>query len=309
DNPLARDLVRGDRQQTGLRSTGEQDSDRRSDSLQQADGAKTEATEGRSQGNASNSQRENRGVQHGAAQDRDGNSAAQQAAGDKAAQNAENRENSAEDRQNGAESKDGQQGSSGLIAKMKDALSSLMEKMRPNQAGQKSAQNGQPTPQDQKNGNSAAAKNGQAQQDARNQQASENQSSEAQGQGQTTEKVQGSQGRNSDQSAEKDSDAHSGIGRQNGDKDVKEAEQLRAMGKLAEIIGKRSASVTGEMMVETASGKQQLKTAYSQRLGRHSDVGGEINRDEIPLADQRYIREYMELVRKQAKTQPTERPE
>jgi hypothetical protein len=100
---------------------------------------------------------------------------------------------------------------------------------------------------------------------------------------------------------EKGADAHSGIGRQDGDKSVKEAEQLAAMGKLAEIIGKRSASLTGDMTVETPSGKQQLKTDYSGKVGHHADTGGEINRDEIPLADQQYVREYMELVRKQSK--------
>jgi hypothetical protein len=84
---------------------------------------------------------------------------------------------------------------------------------------------------------------------------------------------------------------------------LKDAEQLQTMGKLAEIIGKRSASVTGDMTVETPSGKQELKTAYSQRLGRHSDLGGEINRDEIPLEYQQYIREYMEQVHKQSKSQ------
>ncbi|MBV9294652.1 MAG: hypothetical protein JO145_03700, partial [Acidobacteriaceae bacterium] len=138
------------------------------------------------------------------------------------------------------------------------------------------------------------------QQDARNEQAAQQESSEGEGQEQTTEKPEASGGRNSDQSPEKKgSDARSGAGRQEGDKDVQEAEQLRAMGKLAEIIGKRSASITGEMMVETRSGKQQLKTEYSQRMGHHSDLGGEINRDEIPLIYQQYIREYMEQVRKQ----------
>ena len=34
-------------------------------------------------------------------------------------------------------------------------------------------------------------------------------------------------------------------------------------------------------------------------MGRHSDLGGEINRDEIPLMYQQYVREYMEQVRKQ----------
>ena len=74
------------------------------------------------------------------------------------------------------------------------------------------------------------------------------------------------------------------------------------MGKLAEIIGKRSANLTGEVTVETSSGKQGLKTQDSQRVGQHSDAGGEINRDEIPLMYQQYVREYMERVHKQAKS-------
>ena len=74
------------------------------------------------------------------------------------------------------------------------------------------------------------------------------------------------------------------------------------MGKLADLIGKRSAQLTGEMTVETSSGKQQLRTQYSQKLGEHSDSGGEINRNEVPPIFQRYVREYMEEVRKTDKT-------
>ena len=91
----------------------------------------------------------------------------------------------------------------------------------------------------------------------------------------------------------------SGIGSQNGIKALKEAEELQAMGKLAEIIGKRSQDVTGEMMVEVSSGRQQLRTAYSDRVGHHSDTGGEINRDEVPLMFQQYVRQYMERVHRQ----------
>jgi len=76
---------------------------------------------------------------------------------------------------------------------------------------------------------------------------------------------------------------------------------LKAMGKLAEIIGKRSASATGDVMVENPSGKQHLQTEYSGRVGQHSDLGGEINRDEIPLMYQQYVREYMSQVRRQVK--------
>jgi hypothetical protein len=55
------------------------------------------------------------------------------------------------------------------------------------------------------------------------------------------------------------------------------------------------------MMVETPSGKQQLSTQYSQKIGHHADLGGEINRDQVPLIHQQYVREYMERVHKDAK--------
>ena len=215
----------------------------------------------------------------------------QSAASEKASQNGEAKQ------QNAA----GQQ-SAGLMDKMKDALSSFMAKMRQN-SGQQTRQNNQPSDQDKAASQSSSKAQQGQQQDARNQQSSQDQSSEGQTQAQASERTQASQGRSSDSMPEKGADAHSGIGRQDGDKDVKEVEQLAAMGKLAEIIGKRSASLTGDMTVETPSGKQQLKTAYSQKVGRHSDSGGEINRDDIPLADQQYVREYMEMVRKQSKTE------
>jgi len=199
------------------------------------------------------------------------------------------------------ESTGGQQGAQGLMDKMKDALSSLMAKMRQN-SSQQSQQNSQPS-EDEKAASQTSAKAQAGQpQDARNAQSSQEQSSQGQPQAQATERTQAAQGHSSDSLPEKGADAHSGIGRQDGDKALKEAEQLQAMGKLAEIIGKRSTNVTGDMAVETSSNKQQLKTAYSQKIGRHSDSGGAINRDEIPLEDQQYVRTYMELIRKQPKT-------
>ena len=70
------------------------------------------------------------------------------------------------------------------------------------------------------------------------------------------------------------------------------------MGKLSEIIGKRAANITGEVMVEVSSGKQQLKTQYSDRNGSHAEAGGEINRDEVPLAYQQYVQQYFAQMRK-----------
>lgn len=195
-----------------------------------------------------------------------------------------------------------QQASSSVLDKMRDALSSLMAKMRAStSADQRAAREGERSEASQRAGDQTAA--GQDQQGSRTNatgtQASEQQSAQGQAQGQTTEQTQSAQGRNADGGDRKGAGSQSGAGHQDGDKAIKEAEQQQAMGKLAEIIGKRSASLTGDMTVETRGGKQQLKTEYSQRMGQHSDLGGVINRDEIPIEYQQYIRDYMEAVRKQ----------
>jgi hypothetical protein len=51
-------------------------------------------------------------------------------------------------------------------------------------------------------------------------------------------------------------------------------------------------------MVEVRSGDQQLKTQYSQKQAAHTDSGGEIHRDEIPLLYQQYVQQYFEQIRK-----------
>ena len=91
----------------------------------------------------------------------------------------------------------------------------------------------------------------------------------------------------------------SGIGRQDGSKDLRAAQQEKAMGKLSEVIGKRSANVTGEMTVEVQSGSQQLKTGYTQKSAQHAATGGDLNRDEVPLDMQPYVSGYFDEIRKQ----------
>jgi hypothetical protein len=201
----------------------------------------------------------------------------------------------------------GPQDNSSLMDRMKDALSGLMAKMRQEQGELK---NSERSPQ-QKSGDQAAesrSRNGQTQQSSRNPQENEGQDRQQSALGQqaaqASEKSPGTQSHASDASASrKGADSQSGIGRQDGEKSLKEADQLRAMGKLDEIIGKRSASLTGDMTIESRSNHQTLQTQYSGRVGSHSDLGGEIDRDEVPVALQQYVREYMEQVRKQANSQ------
>ena len=123
--------------------------------------------------------------------------------------------------------------------------------------------------------------------------------------GESGDQSQSAQSKAGDKNADKagQQDAKSGIGKQDGDKELRDAEQLAAMGKISELLGKRAAQVTGEMTVEVPSGKQQLKTAYSQKKVLHADAGSEANRDEIPLIYQPYVQRYFEEVRKvQGKT-------
>jgi hypothetical protein len=80
---------------------------------------------------------------------------------------------------------------------------------------------------------------------------------------------------------------------------LRQAEQLAAMGKISEIIGKRAANVTGEATVDVQNTSQQLRTSYQERRAEHTQTGAEINRDEIPVALESYVQQYFEQLRKQ----------
>ncbi|HYO82251.1 MAG TPA: hypothetical protein VES20_12670 [Bryobacteraceae bacterium] len=197
--------------------------------------------------------------------------------------------------------KPGQGGNnSNLMNKLRDALANMMNKMKmPPQEGQ-SAEN----QQDAKQGQGQQQGNqGKAQAQGKGQQSQ--QQGEQQGE-QEGEQVAGDNSRSGDKSSDKagGEQSKSGRGRSEGDKSIRDAEQLAAMGKLSEILGKRSQQITGEMTVEVSSGKQQLKTGWTERKALHGDTGGEANRDEIPLAYQTYVQRYFEAVRKPAATKP-----
>ena len=197
---------------------------------------------------------------------------------------------------------------SSLLGKFRDAMSSLMNRMRQQGGGAKgaqqqaSAQNGQ-----QKNQSGNAGQNGkQGQQPGDGQQADAKDGQPGDDSQNAQNSQSGSPGESGQQPATKQ--PGSGIGRQDGAKDVKLAEQLAAMGKISEIIGKRAANVSGELTVEVENSNQQLRTPYAQRDAHHEQAGGEINRDEIPVAFEAYVQQYFEQVRKQAARPRVEPP-
>ncbi|MGA2595885.1 MAG: phage holin family protein [Bryobacteraceae bacterium] len=214
---------------------------------------------------------------------KDGSKAGSPPPGDRKSQNAEN---------------------SSLTDKMRDALANLLSKlkMQPKSGGNKSGgqQQNQNTGQQQTAQNRQSNQNGQQSSGKPQSDAMASPDGQANQDAQGSEQAKSGQGKSNGKSDERSSsqDGKSGIGKQDGDKSLKEAEQLAAMGKISEIIGKRAQNVSGEVMVEVASGNQQLRTQYSQRKAAHADTGGEISRDEVPLAYQQYVQQYFEEIRK-----------
>jgi hypothetical protein len=214
--------------------------------------------------------------------------------------NAQNSQQDAGNRQEANESGD----NSSLMDKMKDAFQNLLSRVKPPQQQQPNGKQ-----QDQK------GQQGRGQQNARQQSGKQGQQQNAGQQGDSQEGDNGEQAKNDEnmqqQKGQGKSDSQqaskqpgSGIGSQDGDKAIKNAEQLQAMGKLTEIMGKRSQNLTGEATVEVQQTSQQLRTNYVDKGAQHSQAGAEISRDEVPVALQPYVQQYFEQVRKQTGTAP-----
>jgi hypothetical protein len=196
----------------------------------------------------------------------------------------------------------GGEGSS-LMDKFRDAVQNLLSRMKPSQQQQGGRQQQSEPARGQNQGRQQ--QNGAGPQQARSgqQQTGEGQGNSEQGEADRTAREAAGAQR---QAARGDSEPPakqpgSGIGSDDGNKEIKQAAQLAAMGKISEILGKRAADLSGEATVEVQSSDQQLRTPYAEHAARHSATGAEIGRDEIPLALQSYIEHYFEQVRKQKK--------
>jgi hypothetical protein len=218
----------------------------------------------------------------------------QQGAG-KSAQSGKPRDGEKQDARNASES-------SSLMSKLKDAFQNLLSKAKPqqNQQGssqqgkdQKSAQ-GKPREGSGQNGKDGQPRNGSQQGDARE--------GEDGQEAKNSENAQQGKGQGESDSEQPGKQPGSGIGSQDGDKAIRNAEQLAAMGKISEILGKRSANITGDATVEVRATNQQLRTPYARKGAEHTQGGAEISRDEVPVALQPYVQQYFEQVRKQSET-------
>lgn len=198
--------------------------------------------------------------------------------------------------QSGKQDGNNQGENSSLMNKAKDLLQNLLSSIKPPQSNPGNPQqNNDPNNQQSKGQQKQGEKNGQ-QKSAQKGDQSEGQQGEP-GEDQQDQKDQAN-GKSDSQQASKQ--PGSGAGNQDGDKRIKQAEDLAAMGKLTEIMGKRSANLTGEATIEVQSTSQQLRTAYAPGGAQHGQSGGQIDRDEIPVAMQPFVQEYFKQARKQA---------
>ena len=188
---------------------------------------------------------------------------------------------------------------SSLLSKVKDAFQNLLSRMKPRP--------GNPGSKEESAMDRNARQSGANRDNAGKQQSAND--GQREGQGESSDGQKGDTAQNPDNTSGKGagkSDAReagkqpgSGAGSQDGDKRIKQAGQLVAMGKISEIIGKRPAAITGQATVEVRSTAQQLQTPYASRDARHAQAGAEIDRDEIPVALQSYVEQYFAELRKQ----------
>ena len=227
-------------------------------------------------------------------EDKSGDGAKSQDSSNQQSSNGKNSDSQKQGGKQGGKPATGGEKSQSLLDRMRDALSNLMDKMKQNEENAKGDQSSQ------------QSKPGEKQDANQKSQSKQDQQSEAsanQDQGQQAQGEQSSDSSNDKQSSNKTAsqDSKNGIGSQDGEKALKQAQELQAMGKISEILGKRSAAVSGEVMVEVGSGKQQLKTPWQQTEANHTNAGGEIHRDEIPLSEQQFVERYFEEVHKSSK--------
>lgn len=200
------------------------------------------------------------------------------------------------EQQNGKESPPRGQPQDSLLDKMRDALANLMDKfkleMPPGESSRPGKQNAK---QD-----AARREKGRPQPGRKGEQGQEGDmlSGQQQAQSDASQQAKSEQAGSPDTASQNEK---SGVGKEEGRKELQAAEELEAIGKLDELLGKRSQNVQGEVLVEVTNSKnQQLRTPYTGRMGARTDAGSELGRDEVPLHLQEYVQRYYEQVRRAA---------
>lgn len=198
-----------------------------------------------------------------------------------------------------------------LLSKMQDALGGMLAKAQQKLAPKSQNSDGSGSQQQQQQANKGqAGPSSKANRDGSRENAQDSQARAASSAiPQAIEKSSNAMlGNDSQRAMDSGNNSQSGAGRNDGRKEVQSAEELKAIGKLQELIGKRSAAITGDMRITKPSHNPQLATPYSDTVGEHTDRGEEIDTDEIPPEYRDFVKAYMEAVHQHAPPAPANPP-
>ncbi len=188
-----------------------------------------------------------------------------------------------------------------MLSKLREAMNNMLSKLqqKPQGNGKQQGQQGSPSNAGEQQEGKGEGQKGSGQPQPGGEQGAEGEGAESDQQA-TGQGASAKSGAKASDGGQKGSSGD-GAGQQEGDKAIQDALQQEALGKLTELYGRRAQNVTGEVTVEAQSGKQSLRTPLSAKQGDHRDAGGQVSRDEIPLAYQAYIKEYYSKIRQAEK--------
>ncbi|MBI1354611.1 MAG: hypothetical protein GC160_09715 [Acidobacteria bacterium] len=194
--------------------------------------------------------------------------------------------------------------SNNLLDRLKEAFQDMMENlgMEPPQSASSEQQQGGEAAQQGQEGSQQSSEPGGEQ--AQAEQGSEGGEAEMEGgepgAGDPQQTAQGQGNQNTSEEGSQQSQSAAASGSADGSKELAErmAEQQAALDALEEFYMQRSEEMEGEIMVETSAAEQTAQTPYQASRQTHTDRGGAISRDEVPLAYQRYIETYFRNLRR-----------
>ncbi len=199
---------------------------------------------------------------------------------------------------------DWNQKSSDLLDRLRDAFQDMMEKLgleQPESAGNQSQEGGEQG----KEGSEQPSGEGGEQSSEAGEAGAESAQAEMEGgePGQGGDPEQAAQGQSAQSTTEEGSQPGQSAGASGsaeGSKELAErmAEQQAALDALEEFYMQRAEEIEGEIMVETSTAEQSVQTPYQASRQTHTDRGGAVTRDEVPLAYQRYIETYFRNLRR-----------
>lgn len=198
------------------------------------------------------------------------------------------------------ESGDWSEESDSLLDRLKDAFDNMMETM---QTESQEASAGESESGEGEQGGESSSESGEQ---AQAEESAGEQTSDAEmegGEPSEGESQQAAEGQGSDNAEEAGQAGESAAasGTADGSKEIAEqqAQLEAALDELEEFYQERAEDVAGEILIETDSSEQTLRTEYRDTSATHADRGGDVNRDEIPAAYQAFIERYFKSLRQE----------